>query len=120
MEEELETQFVAVKGVVYEPGEWLDPGWRSIKDQLPSRLNPGAKSGWGRLRGRGVILDQREVYLAEQDRMRRNESTRFVFLIEEARRAEAENDTQMMDPSTRRRKGGQMKTKQLNKKSYTC
>ena len=38
LEEELETQFVAVKGVVYEPGEWLDPGWRSIKDELPQWL----------------------------------------------------------------------------------
>ena len=38
LEEELETQFVAVEGVVYKPGVWLDPGWQSMKDQLPPWL----------------------------------------------------------------------------------
>ena len=71
LEEWFETYPVAVDGVIHQRGEWLDPGWRSIKDQSPSRVQyPCAGSGWGRPRGGlmsrgGVILDQREVFLAE-------------------------------------------------------
>ena len=60
-----------------------------MEEQLPPWLQyPGAGSGWGRPRGGfpspgGVTLDQREVFLAEQDRMRKNKMTRFVFLIED-------------------------------------
>ena len=89
LEEWFETYPVAVEGVIYQRGEWLDPGWQSIKDQLHSRVQyPGAGSGWGRSRGGflspgGAILDLREVFLAEQDRTRKNKMTRFVFLIED-------------------------------------
>ena len=41
---------VEVDGIIYERGEWLDPGWRAIKAQLPPRLQyPGwyPSSGWG-------------------------------------------------------------------------
>ena len=87
LEEELETQPVAVEGVIYEPGEWLDPGWRSMKDTLPPWLRyPGASEtkgsrSWVPPPG-GAVLDLREVHLAEEDRMTENEMTRFVFLKE--------------------------------------
>ena len=106
---------MTVEGVIYERGEWLDPGRQSAKDQLPPWLQyPGAGGGWGRPRDGfpshgGVILDRREVFLAEQDRMRKNKITRFVLLIEdednninvepqyeaEARRAEESKTAQL-------------------------
>ena len=51
--------------------------------------------------------------------------TRFVFLIEEARRAEVseksiEDEDNNVVPITRRRPGGQRKAKHINRKSYTC
>ena len=57
--------------------------------------------------------------------MRRNKMTRFVFLIEEARRAEVseksiEDEDNNVVPITRRRPGGQRKAKHINRKSYTC
>ena len=72
---------VAVEGVVYDPGEWLDPGWRSMKDRMPPWVQyPGAGGGFGL---DGVVLNQREVYLTEQDRMRKNKKTRCVVLKED-------------------------------------
>ena len=41
----------------------------------------------------GVVLDQRQIFWSERERIKENKETRFVFLIEEERRAEAENDT---------------------------
>ena len=51
LDEWFETYSVAVEGVIHEQGEWLDPGRRSMKDQLPVLLQySGAGSGWGRPR----------------------------------------------------------------------
>ena len=73
LEEMFEDYPVAVEGVIYDPGEWLDPGWRSMKDQLPPWLQyPGAGSGWGRPRGgfpapgRGTVIDHQKRF--EQNR----------------------------------------------------
>ena len=52
--------------------------------------------------------------------MRENKMTRFVFLIEEARRAEAENDTRNDVPQHEEEERGAEENKQPNKKSYMC
>ena len=35
LEEALGRQPVAVGGVIYEPSEWNDPGWRTLKTTIP-------------------------------------------------------------------------------------
>ena len=99
LEDWFEYYCVAVDGVIYQRGEWNDPTMRCMKDQFPPWLQPPvAGSGWGRRRdvspppGRGIVLDERKIFLEEQERMEKNKETRFVFLVEEGRRAEAEND----------------------------
>ena len=39
------------------------------------------------------MLDQRKIFWSERERIKENKEARFVFLVEEERRAEAENNT---------------------------
>ena len=87
LEEELATQPVAVGGVIYEPGEWNDLEWRTLKATLPPwRRDPGAgdtkkSRNWVPPPG-GAVIDRKAVHLAEAKRMRENKMYRFVFLEE--------------------------------------
>ena len=87
---------MAVDGVIYQRGEWNDPAWRYMKEQLPPWLqHPVAGSGWGRPKGvaqspgKGIVIDHQKSFWEEQERMKENKETSFVFLIEEERRAKA-------------------------------
>ena len=87
MEEELESQPVAMGGVIYEPGEWNDPEWRTLMATLPPWMrNPGAGDteefrNWVPPPC-GAVVDRKAVHLAEAKRMRENKMNRFVFLEE--------------------------------------
>ena len=84
---------VQVDGKIYPREEWNDPGLRKMKSLLPPWLqHPSERSSeWNPSeRSHGMVVDYEEIFREEDRRMKENKMTRFVFLVEEDRRAEAE------------------------------
>ena len=82
LKEELKSQPVAVRGVIYEPGKWDDPEWSTLKAKLPPWMrDPGACDTeesriWVPPPG-GAVADHKAVHLAEAERMRENKMYKF-------------------------------------------
>ena len=87
-EEELKSQPVLVGGEIYEPGEWNDPEWHSLKATLPPWIcYPGAvdveeSRNWVQPPGGAGVVDLRTVQLAEVKRMKENKGYVLHFLEE--------------------------------------
>ena len=84
---------VEVDGKIYPREEWNDLELRKMKSLLPPWLqHPSERtSDWTPSeRSHGMVVDYEEIYREEDKRMKENKMNRFVFLVEEDRRTEAE------------------------------
>ena len=73
-----------VRGKNYGPGEWNNPGWRSLEATLPPWLRyPDEESrNWVPPPDGAGVVDLRSVHLAEEKRMKENKGYKLHFLEE--------------------------------------